>query len=61
MKRKAYHHAETKELPNGNYSVLRQWVDGGAISCDDNKGEGFSLEEATALVAQHKSLNKSKP
>lgn len=61
MKRKAHYHAETKELPNGRFAVLRQWVDGGSISCDDNNGDGFELEEATALVAQHNSLNKTKP
>lgn len=60
MKRKTRYHAETRELDAkpGRYAVLRQWVDGGAISCDDNKGEGFDLEEATALVSQHLQLRR---
>lgn len=58
MKTKPTYHAQAVEILNkpGRYAVLRQWTNGGQILRDESTGDGYTLEEATQLASQHKSL-----
>ena len=60
MKRKTRIHCEIAEILNkpGRFNVLTQYVDGGAIFCDNNNNEGRTEGEALALASKIIAMNK---
>ena len=47
---------EIAEILNkpGRFNILTQWVDGGAINCDDNNGAGRTEEEALKEICRRR-------